>query len=198
MTRPIDIAHLADVTGESAAVDEVRQHGLYGGRGVPVGHELRFVNRLAKRGRGHDKSQTQRGQQRLRERADVDDPPGRIEHPERLDWTPSEAELAVVIVLDDCGIVAVGPRQQRQSPRQRHRHAKRVLVGRRHVDGARLLRKGVDVETVAVDGHAAHPQAERRECPARRTIAWILHGNVSVLALMPKIRREKLSITACR
>src|SRR5688572_30546194 len=117
VTRTIDFARLADVTGESAAVDELRQHGLDGGRGVPISQKLRLVNGLSKRGWGDDESQAQRGQQRLRERTDVYDSPRRIEHPERFDRTPSEAKLAVVIVLDDRGIVAVGPGQERQSAR---------------------------------------------------------------------------------
>jgi DNA-binding SARP family transcriptional activator len=114
--RLVDVPHLADVPGQPALVDEAGQRRLRGQRGVPVGHELRGLHGLAQRGRDHHEAKAQCGQHGLGERADVDDPPAGVERPQRLDRAPAVAELAVVVVLDDGGIVALRPRQQGHPP----------------------------------------------------------------------------------
>jgi DNA-binding SARP family transcriptional activator len=112
----VDVPHLADVPGQPALVDEPGQRRLRGQRGVPVGHELRGLHGLAQRGGDHHEAKAQRGQHGLGERADVDDPPAGVERPQRLDGAPAVAELAVVVVLDDGGVVALRPRQQGHPP----------------------------------------------------------------------------------
>jgi DNA-binding SARP family transcriptional activator len=114
--RLVDVPHPADVPGQPALVDEPGQRRLRGQRGVPVGHELRGLHGLAQRGRDHHEAKAQRRQHGLGERADVDDPPAGVERPQRLDGAPAVAELAVVVVLDDGGVVALRPRQQGHPP----------------------------------------------------------------------------------
>jgi hypothetical protein len=83
----------------------------------------------------------------------------RVEHVERLDRSPVEPELAVIVVLDDRGTGAPRPGEQRESSVQRHRHAERELVRGRDVDEPRLRRNAVDDDPFIVYRYAADPQA---------------------------------------
>ena len=124
----VDLAHLADVAGQVALVDEAGQRGLRGQRGVPVGHELGRPHRRVQGRGGNHEAKAQRRQHGLGERADVDHPAAGVEGLQRLDRPVAVAELAVVVVLDDGGVVPLGPVEQGQPPGQRHRHAQRELM----------------------------------------------------------------------
>jgi hypothetical protein len=69
------------------------------------------VHGLAQRGRRDQEAEAQGRQQRLREGTHVDHPPGGIERLQRFDRSAVKAELAVVVVLDHGGVVALGPGQ---------------------------------------------------------------------------------------
>lgn len=59
---PVDGAHLAEVAGEQALVDEAGQRPLEGQGGVPVGQVLGRPHGRAQRGWHHDEAQAQGGQ----------------------------------------------------------------------------------------------------------------------------------------
>ena len=106
-----------------------------------------------------DVAEPQRREQRLAEGTDVDDPAVGVETLQAGHRLRAVVEAAVVVVLDDPGAGAAGPGEQRQPSRQRHRHAERELVRRRHVGQAGLGRApdaGCDVEP-----------ARRRQGPGR-------------------------------
>jgi hypothetical protein len=65
------------------------------------------------------------------------------------------AELAVVVVLDDEGPAALGPRQQLRAARRAQRDAERVLVGGGHRDGG-LASETVDHQPLLVHRDVAH------------------------------------------
>ena len=71
---------------------------------------------------------------------------------ERLDGAAAVAELAVVVVLDDGRVVALGPGQQGQAPGQGHGHPQRELVRGGDVDQPGARRDGLD-DQADVDLH---------------------------------------------
>src|SRR5205807_789120 len=76
-------------------------------------------------------------------------------------------ELAVIIVLDDDSIGALGPLQQRQTPRQRQNCSRRQLVGRGNKRQTSALRQPRRIESLAIDSHCMQPSssgAERLSC----------------------------------
>jgi hypothetical protein len=87
------------------------------------------------------------------------------------------AELAVVVVLDDGRVVALGPGQQGQAPGQRHRHPQRELVrgGDDHHPGSRRHR--LDHQPLGVDRHPGHVHPQRRQQPPERAVPGGLDGD---------------------
>ena len=73
---------------------------------------------------------------------------------QRFERSVGEAELAVVVVLDDDGVVTLGPTEQRGPAPQREHCPERELVGRRHVHHAGVARQLGYVEPLVVHGHA--------------------------------------------
>jgi hypothetical protein len=94
-----------------------------------------------------------------------------------LDRPAAESELTVVVVFNDRSVVAIGPRQERCSPRKRHRDPERILVRRRDVDEPCAARQRLDDETLAIDGNTDDAKPERREQVARWLIARVFHCN---------------------
>jgi hypothetical protein len=83
----------------------------------PLQGKLALVDEACQRRLGGSEvCQSRGGQQALGEGADVDDPPVAVEPVQRLDRVAGEAELAVVVVLDDRRALPGGPGQQRQPP----------------------------------------------------------------------------------
>jgi len=91
----------ADVPGQLALVHEPGERGLGRDLPVPVGELLRGAERGPQRGRRHHETDPQTGQQRLGERTEVEHPPFGVEALQRVERAGGEAELAVVVVLDD-------------------------------------------------------------------------------------------------
>ena len=105
----VDEPHPAEMTREVAFRDEVGEHAL--GNSGPAD-----VHRIADCGevrdeilRDHDVAETQRREQHLAERADIDDPAVSVQPLERGDRRAAIAVLAVVVVLDDPGSVSLRP-----------------------------------------------------------------------------------------
>ena len=97
----VDQAHAADVRGVVAFTDQLRQRNLRDGVAGAVEVAMRRSERGRQRLRQHHIAHAQRGEQRLAEGADVDDGRLRVQALHGGDRPAGEAELAVVVVLDD-------------------------------------------------------------------------------------------------
>src|SRR5437667_7677440 len=86
-------------------------------------------------------------------RADIHNAAGRIEGLKRLERTPAEAKLAVIVVLNNDRVGVLGPGKQRASTRQAHGDAEGIVMRWRHVDGPGLGRQRLHDQALAVDGH---------------------------------------------
>ena len=148
------------------------------GRSPCQSDELAGVaQRVPQRRRGDQETQAQHGKQRLRERPDVGHAAAAVQALQRLQRPVGEPELAVVVVLDDDRVRALGPRQQRRAPGQGHRRAERELVRRRDVHQLRPRGQRGDVEAFAVHRHADDLGAVRREEQLRQPVAGLLDGD---------------------
>ena len=72
------------------------------------------------RDRDHRVGEAQGGHERLRKRADIDHAVVLVETRQGGERPAAEAVLAVVVVLDDPGVVLIGPLEQPQAPREAH------------------------------------------------------------------------------
>ena len=124
-----------------------------------------------------DEPQAKRRQGRLREGADVDHATALVERVQWLDWPPTEAELTVVVVLDDHRVVAARPIEQGHAASQGHRHAEWHLVGGGDVDQLRSGGYRIDDQSLTVDRNAAHRCAHRAEQEEQRPIPRVLEGH---------------------
>src|SRR5262245_26504862 len=167
MASLINHAHLAYVPREPALQDEPGQGGLPRHRRVPVGDIFRTVQSPAQREWRDNEPEAQSGKHGLRERADIDHPTASVDRLQRLDRTPAEPELAVVIVLDDPCVVPLRPVQESEPALKRHRHAQRKLMRGRDIDQPGTSWDRVDHQALTVDGHAGHPRTEGLEEPPR-------------------------------
>lgn len=83
---------------------------------------------LDQRRRDHQVAQAQRREGDLAEGPDVEHPALSVQRGQRRQRRTAVAILAVVVVLDDPTVGALGPLQQLQAPRQRQGDAGGVLV----------------------------------------------------------------------
>src|SRR5258705_4716291 len=110
---------------------ELRAGYLLRRRGVLLAEPLGRRER-GEQGSWHDEvADAQRREDGAREGADVDDAPLGVEPLKRLERPPHVAELAVVVVLDDDGVLASRPREQRLTPREGENGARGELMRRR-------------------------------------------------------------------
>jgi hypothetical protein len=79
-----------------------------------------------------------------------------IEPVQRFQRLVGVAELAIVVVLDDGGVVSSSPGQQGHASPQGHRYPGWELVGGRDVDQPGVVRQGVDDQALDVDRHPEH------------------------------------------
>ena len=85
-------------------------------------------------GRGHQIAQSQPMRQCLGQAAQVQDPLRLVQAFERWRGLAVKIEFALMVVLDHHKIITLCHGQQRLSARQGHRHSRRALVARRHID----------------------------------------------------------------
>ena len=81
----------------------------------------------------HQIAQAQCRESHFAEGADVEHPPLPIKRRQRCQWRAAVTVFAIVIILDDPALGALGPGQQFQPPRQTHHHPGRVLMRRRDI-----------------------------------------------------------------
>ncbi len=101
-----------DILGEMAALDELGESALQDQWRELAGDGARPLEARSQRLRQHHEAQPQGREQRLREGAHVDGAPGVVDALHRRYRLAAEAILAVEVVLDDPGIVAMGDLEQ--------------------------------------------------------------------------------------
>lgn len=87
------------------------------------------------------------------------------------------AVLAIVIILDDPALRALGPGQQLQTTRQTHDYPCRVLMRGRDVGQPAITEPGqlAAVDALAIHGDPVQPRTGDGECMTRRAISRILN-----------------------
>ena len=100
----------------------------------------RFAHTCQQRRRHHQKTDTETGEHRLGEGAEIGDPGMPVDPGERGQGRAGIAELAVVIVLDHPGPGVPRPAEQGDPPFHGHRHTGRELVGWRDIGELRSRR----------------------------------------------------------
>jgi hypothetical protein len=173
----VELAHAPDVRCEVPLLHERGDDRGGGGRRLPVEQVAGGEERRNQGVRHHGVTEPQAGEQRLVERADVDDALLRVEALEGGERRAPVAELARIVVLDDeCAAVA-RPAEQRQAPRHRQCHAGWELMRGRDEGGARprrLAEPGGDDHPLAVDGHRMRPHLGQQQLRQRQRVAGIL------------------------
>ena len=128
--------------------------------------------------RHHQKADTQRGEHGLGEGAEIDDAAAAIEALHRRDRLTAQAVLAVVVVLDDPGIVPLGDLQEPQPLVHLHDPAERPLAGGCHEDEPRRRHWRLQIPALGVDPQRCRLPAGRQEGVVRAKIAGLLHPEV--------------------
>ena len=134
---------------------------------MPIGQELRRLRGNAERLRHDHEPESQGGQHRFGEGPHVDHPTALVECLERFDRLGTVAEIAIVVVLYNRGVVVRGPGNECPPARQRHRHAERKLVRWGDVHEPGLGRECVDDKSFIIDGHRRDPRPDRLEQQAK-------------------------------
>ena len=135
---------------QSTPADEFGGDRLHQLRAVAVIHRARGDERVNQRRRDDQVRQPQRREQRFGEGAEVQHPATAIRALHRRYRQAVVMKLAVVIVLDDPGLLPVRQRQQRQAACQAERCAGWVLVRGRQINQTRVGQGGVSTQAVAV------------------------------------------------
>ena len=146
----VELAHVADMRGKVPLADEFGGDRLHQLRTVAVIHRARGDERVNQRRRDDQVRQPQRREQRFGEGAEVQHPATAIQALHRRYRQAVVMKLAVVIVLDDPGLLPVRQRQQRQAACQAERCAGWVLVRGRQINQTRVGQGGVSTQAVAV------------------------------------------------
>ena len=169
--------HAAQMGREMAFVQQ-RGERRFGEDGrIAVGPGAGFHDFFQQRLGRHQIAGAQARKEDLGKGADIGDAAGAIHALERGERRAAIAEFAVVIVLDDPGLVALGPVEQRQAAAHGHGHAQRKLMRGRDINRPRLGRAPLAilrVEAFLVDLYADHPRAAAFERRQRHGIAGIL------------------------
>ena len=157
-------------------------------RGAPCRQQA-----IAQFRRGDEEAEAQGREDRLAEAPHVDHAAVGVEAVETRNGPLAVAELAVVVVFDDPRPRAGGPLEQRQSPRQRHRHSKRELVRGCDEDETRAIGTagaGLDVQSFLVDAHRHNARACAHQRAPRSREPRVLHP--CRIALIEQERRDEL------
>src|SRR5713101_8957742 len=117
---------------EESRLDEINQRKLRQAGTSRIQQRLDRAHRLHERLRDYQVSQAEGRKHHFREGASVEDAAVAVERLQRLDRSAGIAVFAVVIILNDKDGLSLAPREQFQTPRERHHRASGKLMGRRH------------------------------------------------------------------
>ena len=168
-TLGVDLLHLADVRGELAVLNQVRQRSLAHVIPLSVQEEARLSHTRDDLCARHDVADAEPGGEHLAQGAHVDDDARRIGAGERQDGTAVEMVLVIVVVLDHREASLRRQGQQREAARCAQGGRRRVLVVRGRVDGGDAARGGEALELG--DDQAVLVDGDRDELRARQTKA---------------------------
>ena len=155
----VDVGDLGDEAIEVAALEEQRHAPLVVHRRVAenvVTKRPRLADELAVR---HQVADAQPGQQRLGEAAGIDDVAPAVEALQGSRGRHVEADVGLVVVLDDELAAPLREREQLELAIERHRDGRRKLVARGHEDALAAACGGGEDQPVAVDRQPLHPDA---------------------------------------
>ncbi len=171
--------HTADMALEVPLSHELRHHHL--GAHFRMSHHQRAAagKRLHQLPWQHQVTQAQRRKRHLAEGADIQHPAATVQRRQRSQGRAAVAVLAVVVILDDPAIVALGPGQQFQATGQAHHHAGGVLVGWRDIGHAAIAHAGQcgAIQPIVIHSHAMYRRPGQGEGASGRPIAWVFHSH---------------------
>ena len=173
----IGAAGAAQVAVDLAGGQHPRKRAGGDGRAAGVDRPALARDRLGQLGGRDHPAEPQRRRQRLRRRAEVDDPLRR-EPLQRADRRAVVGVLGVVVVLEHEPVAVRRPREQRAAALGRHHGAGRELVRGRDEERVRVEPR-VDTSAVAVHGHADDLEAGRADRRPRVVERRVLHGHPS-------------------
>ncbi|MCY1532846.1 hypothetical protein D9M68_681410 [compost metagenome] len=160
-----------------AFLDKVRQNRLL--HQLALAEQLRQAGGEMRRQRlgQHHEAHAQPREERLGKGAHVDDAVVLVQALQRCQRPALEAELAVVVVLDDPRAALPRVFEQHAPPRQAHHGAERVLVRGRGKEKARRVLQpcGVGRDAFVIHRHRDHVDARVGQQAARAPVAGIFH-----------------------
>ena len=189
----VETTHATDVAGEDAAPEECGERRLGNGSRREVGAHPSQHHLLEQRTGGDDETHAERREEHLRERPGMDHLPRVIEPLQRRNRRPVEAELAVVVVLEDRHLVLVGEREELAAAGVAHHRSRGALRRRCRVDELhppRLEHAGQlrGLEPLLVDPDADKVRLARREGERGAEVSRLLHHH-RVTGIDERVRR---------
>ena len=130
----VNLPHPFDMTQEKTVIDKSRQRCLVDGRGVLIHRTTDFDQCINQRLWRNDVAQSQRGTKNLADRPCVNHSTSFVDPLQRRQWWSYEAELSVVIILENKRVVSARKIEQAGPSLESHGNAERELVRGRHVN----------------------------------------------------------------
>src|SRR5258708_16493376 len=103
---------------------------------------------------------------------------------QRSERTPTIAELAVIVILQDPGASTLGPIEQGEPPCQAHGDAQGILMRWRHVDQMDLLTQPfacLNMETFLIERDGDNPCTDFQKCCLRSQVTRIFYPDHIIL-----------------
>ena len=176
-TFPVAPFHVAQVSVVVSESDEPCRRFLDDGRGVPQHDAPDHAGLADDVAVGDDEAEADPRGDSLRQAADVDDPPVRIQRPQRGRRSREVIDLRLVIVFEYEEIVLDCSFDQCPAPSETHGHHGRKLVAWRREHQLAAGGDGRRNQAVPVDGHADHLVPREAEGVSGAVESRILDGN---------------------
>jgi hypothetical protein len=165
-----------EMTFIHSGVDEFRKSFLFESRGVQVVQPLGCCEGTDQR-LGHNQvADAESRKHSAGECSEIDDASFRVEALQGLERAAFIMELTVMVVFDNNCVLASGPIQERNAPRERQNGTGWKLVRRGHKDQASLFGEPGWIQAVAVDWDGEQVSAGGAKNFARAVVMWILDG----------------------
>src|SRR5579859_2260817 len=165
------------MAGKMALMQKVGQSHLLQNGDVDVDKAPRDQQRLDQFD-GRDKiPQAQSRKKHFTKGADIQHPPGLVQPLEGFQWTPTQAVLAIVVILQNPRASLSGPFQQCQTATQAHRHPGGELMRGGGRGQARLwtaLPPDLHVQSFLIDRHRHQTGTRSKQSTPRTKVAGIL------------------------